>query len=50
MEYLTLFLIFCKIGVVSFGGGYSMLPMIQDEVVSRGWLTEGELMNFIGVA
>lgn len=50
MIYLKLFLIFCKIGVVSFGGGYSMLPMVQDEVVSRGWLTESELMNFIGVA
>lgn len=50
MEYLRLFLIFCKIGAVSFGGGYSMLPMVQDEVVSRGWLSESELMNFIGVA
>ena len=50
MKYLQLFLIFLKIGAVSFGGGHSMLPMVQDEVVSRGWLTEGELMNFIGVA
>ena len=50
MEYLTLFLTFLKIGAVSFGGGYSMIPMIQDEVFSHGWLTESELMNFIGVA
>ena len=50
MEYLRLFLIFLKIGALSFGGGYSMLPMVQDEVISRGWLTEGELMNFVGVA
>lgn len=50
MQYLSLFLIFLKIGLVSFGGGYSMIPMIQDEVLSRGWLTESELMNFIGVA
>lgn len=50
MEYLTLFLVFFKIGLVSFGGGYSMLPMIQDEVISRGWLTEETLMNFIGVS
>lgn len=50
MEYLLLFLIFCKIGAVSFGGGYSMLPMIEEEVVSRGWLTQGELMNLVGVA
>ena len=50
MTCLRLFLIFLKIGAVSFGGGYSMLPMVEDEVISRGWLTESELMNFIGVA
>ena len=27
-----------------------MLPMIEDEVIGRGWLTESQLMNFIGVA
>ena len=37
MEYLTLFWVFFKIGLVSFGGGYGMIPMIQDEVIGRGW-------------
>lgn len=47
---LDLFLTFLKIGAVSFGGGYGMIPMLTDEVVSHGWLTETELMNFIAVS
>ena len=42
---LDLFLTFLKIGAVSFGGGYGMIPMLTDEVISHGWLTETELMN-----
>lgn len=47
---LDLFLTFLKIGAVSFGGGYGMIPMLTDEVISHGWLTETELMNFIAVS
>ncbi len=47
---LDLFLTFLKIGAVSFGGGYGMIPMLTDEVISHGWLTESELMNFIAVS
>lgn len=47
---LDLFLTFLKIGAVSFGGGYAMIPMLKDEVVSHGWLTETELLNFIAVS
>ena len=50
MTYLRLFLTFLKIGVVSFGGGYGMLSVIRDTVLTQGMLTEEELMNFIGVA
>ncbi|HCU55708.1 MAG TPA: chromate transporter, partial [Clostridiales bacterium] len=50
MMYLRLFLTFLKIGVVSFGGGYGMISVIRDTVLSQGMLTEEELMNFIGVA
>ena len=46
---LDLFLTFLKIGVVSFGGGYAMIPIVQDEVISHGWLTESQIMNFIAV-
>ena len=50
MVYLRLFLLFLEIGAVSFGGGYGMLSVIRDEVLSRGMLTEEQLMNFIAVA
>lgn len=50
MIYLKLFLTFLKIGAVSFGGGYGMIAMIRDDCLANGWLTEGELLNFIAVA
>ncbi len=50
MGYLTLFLSFFKIGLFTFGGGYAMLSLIRETVVSNGWLAEGELLNFIAVA
>ena len=48
--YLELFLTFLKIGVVSFGGGYAMISLIRDDCLSKGWLTESEIMNFIAVS
>ena len=48
--YLQLFLTFFKIGIVSFGGGYAMIPLIQDEVVSLGWLSTEQILNFIAVS
>lgn len=50
MIYLDLFLTFLKIGAVSFGGGYAMIPMLTDEVLAHGWLTEPEILNFIAVS
>ena len=47
---LDLFLTFFKIGAVTFGGGYAMIPIIKDEVLSHGWLLEEELINFIAIA
>ena len=35
---LDLFLTFLKIGAVTFGGGYAMIPIIKDEVLAHGWL------------
>ena len=47
-ELLSLFLTFAKVGVMTFGGGYAMLPILQREVVEkRGWATENELMDYI---
>ena len=50
MIYLKLFLTFFKIGAVSFGGGYGMLSMMREQVLSHGWLTDDTLLNFIAVA
>jgi len=50
MIYLKLFLIFLKIGFVSFGGGYGMISLIREDCLNYGWLTEDELLNFIAVA
>lgn len=50
MIYLLLFFTFLKIGAFTFGGGYAMLPLVQGEVASHGWMTAEELVNFIAVS
>lgn len=50
MRYLELFLTFLKIGAFTFGGGYAMLPLIQDEVIAHGWLEQQALIDFIAVS
>ncbi len=45
-----LFWTFAKIGVMTFGGGYAMLPLLQREVVdNQGWATEEELMDYFAI-
>ncbi len=49
-ELFTLFWTFCKIGGLTFGGGYAMLPMIQKEIVeNKKWATDEEVMNYYAV-
>ena len=49
-ELLDLFLTFARIGGLTFGGGYAMLPMLQQEVVDkRGWATNDELMDYYAI-
>ncbi len=50
MIYLQLFLTFLEIGAVSFGGGYAMIPLIRENMLAYGWLTEEEMLNMIAVA
>lgn len=51
MLLTQLFLTFLMIGAVSFGGGYSMIPLIQKEVVERHqWMTLEEFTDVIAVA
>ena len=47
---LNLFLVFARIGVVSFGGGYAMLPFLQRELVEkRGWVSEKEIADYFAI-
>ena len=49
-ELADLFITFCRIGGLTFGGGYAMLPMIQQEVVEkRKWATNEEVMDYYAV-
>lgn len=49
-ELFELFIIFFRIGGLTFGGGYAMLPMIQREVVqNKKWATDEEVMNYYAV-
>ena len=50
MIYLELFWTFFTIGAFTFGGGYAMLPLIQIEVVNKGWLTNDAVVNFVAVS
>ncbi len=50
MIFLELFWAFFKIGLFTIGGGYAMIPMIQQEVIAHQWLTSEALLNFIAVA
>lgn len=48
--FLDMFLTFAKVGVMTFGGGYAMLPILQREVVeNKGWTTEEELMDYFAI-
>ena len=48
---LELFMAFFKIGLFSFGGGYAMLPFIQEQTIEvHGWLTTHEFLDMLGIA
>ena len=45
-----LFLTFAKVGVMTFGGGMAMLPILQREVVEdKGWATDEELVDYFAI-
>ena len=49
-EYLDMFLTFARVGVLTFGGGYAMLPILQAEVVEKKkWITNEEMMDFYAI-
>lgn len=50
MILFELFFTFFKIGALTFGGGYAMIPFVREQVLLHGWLTEEELLNMIAVS
>jgi chromate transporter len=51
MMLLSMLFTFFKIGLFSFGGGYAILAMIQQEVVIKhAWLTEAEFMEVVAIS
>ena len=47
---LQLFLAFARVGVMTFGGGYAMIPILEREIVDRrGWASGEELMDYYAV-
>jgi len=50
MIYLELLFTFLMIGAFTFGGGYAMLPLIQEEVSAKGWIDSAALVDFVAVS
>ncbi|HNQ44373.1 MAG TPA: chromate transporter, partial [Candidatus Cloacimonadota bacterium] len=51
MIYLQMLITFIKIGLFSFGGGYAILAMIQQEVVlKQAWITEAEFIQVVAIS
>lgn len=50
MELLNLCLVFLRIGVISFGGGWTIVGIIKDEVLRAGWLTDAQFANVVSIA
>lgn len=50
MIYLELFYTFFTIGLFTFGGGYAMLPLIQQKVIDHGWMEMEQLVDFVAIS
>ena len=45
-----IFAVFAKIGAFTIGGGYAMIPIIQDEMSRRGWISDEELPDIVALS
>jgi len=48
--YLKLIWSYLKIGFFGFGGGYAMLALIQNEIVTPGWITEKMFTDIVAIS
>ena len=50
-EYLEIFLAFIKLGCITFGGGYAIVPVVERELIKkRGWVTMDEVIEYYTIA
>jgi chromate transporter len=50
MNLLNLAWVFFRIGIVSFGGGWTIVGIIKNEIVSRGWLTDVAFSDLMAIS
>lgn len=50
MIYFELFYVFFYIGLFTFGGGYAMIGLIQEEVIKRAWISQDALIDFVAIS
>ena len=48
--FVKLAYVFFKVGILTVGGGLAMIPIIQHEMVSRGWLDNQQFLDILGIA
>lgn len=46
----NLFCVFAKMGAFTIGGGYAMLPLIEQEMTKRGWISEEDIQDIVVLA
>jgi len=50
-EYVEIFLAFLKLGCITFGGGYAIVPVVDRELIKkRGWVTMDEVIEYYTIA
>ena len=50
-EYLKIFWAFMKVGALTFGGGYAMIPLITREAVFRKkWISDSDILDIVAIA
>ena len=49
-KLMSLFFDYFKIGLFTFGGGYAMIPLIEEKTIGLGWLTEKEFMDMVAIS
>lgn len=50
VSYRQIFLVFAKIGAFTIGGGPAMLPVIQNEMIRRGWMSQEDFTDIVALA